>query len=561
MVKVDMAKASGYVFVVALWLSCAGADHVTSSTYKLTSLVHREQTLLDHLAEIATLASTLPQLNVSREQIAKLNRTIETLRQRHAPLQTDPTAVQHPVVAFRFIRRLAADWNRVTNGARTAKPGNIQGFLENNLHSIRHVMSKWRTWPTSSSVEDAAIGLIRISHVYSLYPAPYTVWGSTSSSIVTAFGKQCTAVEDDKVNFTLPTSHTRSHSALWLKNQVFPPHCSPYFSKQMWNKEFDDTLSWLNPSMVTEKIHIRENNRETTLKVKNPTQSKEQVKFYTYNSLSTKDLRYIAKIAWNNKHCKEAKVWAKLAEISRSRAPKLQTKGVDFESIYPTKNFERDPKPAFFSDGCSGKEEFNSYNDKIYRQYIKLCQQSAEESLSGDDHKKRCTWRYIWPYVRLDEEVISSNPEVSRFYGVISSGDIEHMKELALNQLSDSELSSDVRDNIKDLRVSQTAWLPNKTPTLEKLSKLVGDATRLDSGVELVDSPSEVFQVVNYGLGGLYAPHEDSVRTSRDMGAETTRHLKNSGDRVATWMFYLSDVQLGGATVFPALNISVAPIK
>ncbi|GFN82226.1 prolyl 4-hydroxylase subunit alpha-1-like [Plakobranchus ocellatus] len=76
-----------------------------------------------------------------------------------------------------------------------------------------------------------------------------------------------------------------------------------------------------------------------------------------------------------------------------------------------------------------------------------------------------------------------------------------------------------------------------------------------------VDTPSEMFQVVNYGLGGLYAPHEDSVRASRDLGAETSRQFKRSGDRMATWMFYLSDVQLGGATVFPALNLSVVPVK
>lgn len=38
-------------------------------------------------------------------------------------------------------------------------------------------------------------------------------------------------------------------------------------------------------------------------------------------------------------------------------------------------------------------------------------------------------------------------------------------------------------------------------------------------------------------------------------------YLKDSGDRASTFMIYLGDVSLGGATVFPRLGIGAPPIK
>ncbi len=57
------------------------------------------------------------------------------------------------------------------------------------------------------------------------------------------------------------------------------------------------------------------------------------------------------------------------------------------------------------------------------------------------------------------------------------------------------------------------------------------------------EQPSEEFQVLNYGMGGEYKPHEDGM------------------DRIATFMIYLNDVKAGGATVFTKAGIAVTPHK
>ena len=64
---------------------------------------------------------------------------------------------------------------------------------------------------------------------------------------------------------------------------------------------------------------------------------------------------------------------------------------------------------------------------------------------------------------------------------------------------------------------------------------------------------SEYYQVANYGVGGQYGTHWDAFNLHK------TDNGQDMGDRIATLMAYLSDVQVGGNTAFPMLGISVAP--
>lgn len=80
------------------------------------------------------------------------------------------------------------------------------------------------------------------------------------------------------------------------------------------------------------------------------------------------------------------------------------------------------------------------------------------------------------------------------------------------------------------------------------LRQLAGRAVDLDGG------NAESLQVVSYGIGGHYEPHVDYFNSVH--GTEVPGQ-----DRMATMLFYLSDVRAGGATVFPFLDVAISPSK
>ena len=96
------------------------------------------------------------------------------------------------------------------------------------------------------------------------------------------------------------------------------------------------------------------------------------------------------------------------------------------------------------------------------------------------------------------------------------------------------------------------------------LSKRLELVTRLNSYKELF--ASENYQVMNYGIGGKISQHFDSRGEIFDtdnpfnkMPLHASERLDFGGLRLMTWMIYLSDVQVGGNTVFPQAEISIRP--
>uniref|UniRef100_A0A0B7BPV4 Fe2OG dioxygenase domain-containing protein n=4 Tax=Arion vulgaris TaxID=1028688 RepID=A0A0B7BPV4_9EUPU len=98
---------------------------------------------------------------------------------------------------------------------------------------------------------------------------------------------------------------------------------------------------------------------------------------------------------------------------------------------------------------------------------------------------------------------------------------------------------------------------------IARLSKRVGAITNLCT-LQYVPGETlsaEPFQVVNYGMGGYYSMHYDpfdeKTLNRSDMHVESSQ----GGNRLATFLIYLTDVERGGSTVFTNADVAVRPVK
>uniref|UniRef100_A0A3Q2YDZ7 procollagen-proline 4-dioxygenase n=1 Tax=Hippocampus comes TaxID=109280 RepID=A0A3Q2YDZ7_HIPCM len=196
-----------------------------------------------------------------------------------------------------------------------------------------------------------------------------------------------------------------------------------------------------------------------------------------------------------------------------------------------------------------------AYNATVYKQ---LCR--GESVALTPRRRSRLFCRYhdnhghpnllIAPF---KEEDLCDAPRVVRYYDVASHKDAEVIKKLAKPKVS--PLCFSVRKTVAACSRSATfsllsCWLENNGyKVVKKLINRVGYIT----GLEM--STAEWMQVANYGVGGLYEPHIDF------QGVKNPYEYLGTGNRIATWLLYLSHVEAGGATVFPRAGAFAKPVK
>uniref|UniRef100_A0A1Q3FSW3 procollagen-proline 4-dioxygenase n=1 Tax=Culex tarsalis TaxID=7177 RepID=A0A1Q3FSW3_CULTA len=151
----------------------------------------------------------------------------------------------------------------------------------------------------------------------------------------------------------------------------------------------------------------------------------------------------------------------------------------------------------------------------------------------------------------LKQEAINLDPFIVIYHEAVTDREITRLIELARPQIKRSAVGDTKNELVSKYRISQNTWLgDDDDPLVATINRRAKD---MAGGLN--EQSYEKLQVNNYGLGGFYSIHYDWSRNAvpfPNMGV---------GNRIATLMFYLSDVEQGGATVFPRLNLAVRPRK
>ncbi|XP_035293742.1 prolyl 4-hydroxylase subunit alpha-3 isoform X3 [Cricetulus griseus] len=189
--------------------------------------------------------------------------------------------------------------------------------------------------------------------------------------------------------------------------------------------------------------------------------------------------------------------------------------------------------------------------------YEGLCQTLGSQPTHYQNPRLYCSYETnSSPYLLLQparKEVIHLRPFVALYHDFVSDAEAQKIRELAEPWLQRSVVASGEKQLPVEYRISKSAWLKDTVdPMLGTLDHRIAALTGLD-----IQPPyAEYLQVVNYGIGGHYEPHFDHATSP-----SSPLYRMKSGNRVATFMIYLSAVEAGGATAFIYANFSVPVVK
>ncbi len=211
----------------------------------------------------------------------------------------------------------------------------------------------------------------------------------------------------------------------------------------------------------------------------------------------------------------------------------------------------------------------NEYN-KEYATQLVLRRFAGDTSveLSMQDHSD-LSQGYIYEEigVKYTEHVVKTHdrevnvlltidqPRIILFGNVISKEECEQLIELSKPKLHRSTTVENVSgkaEHHKNRTSYGTFFQINETPLIERIDRRVSEL------MQLPVLNGEGLQILHYQIGGEYKPHFDYF-SPKATGSRL--HLAHGGQRVATLILYLNNVEEGGETIFPEINLKIIPAQ
>ncbi|CAG9536720.1 unnamed protein product [Cercopithifilaria johnstoni] len=197
-----------------------------------------------------------------------------------------------------------------------------------------------------------------------------------------------------------------------------------------------------------------------------------------------------------------------------------------------------------------------SGEEKEHDIYEALCRNEVPVSIKATS-KLYCYYKMDRPFLRLAPfkvEILRFNPLVVLFRDVMSDEEVTMIQMLATPRLRRATVQNSVTGELEtaSYRTSKSAWLKDEEHEIvHRINR------RIDLMTNLEQETAEELQVGNYGIGGHYDPHFDFARREEVNAFESL----NTGNRLATLLFYMTQPESGGATVFTDVKTTVMPSK
>ena len=223
-----------------------------------------------------------------------------------------------------------------------------------------------------------------------------------------------------------------------------------------------------------------------------------------------------------------------------------------------------------------------AYGDKIDHQ----CQDLPESPFIVRHGSHQChNLHKSNPFLRLGPrmlEILAQSPTVALFHNFLTDRECEQLRDKGRNRMKATPLSvqkgnSQAKLNsYTDRRTSKIRYISHRKDSLARnINDKISRALDFDLNGEPI--AAENFQLMNYGLGNvgqsnrnvklhfLFILSGGYIELHRDANVDDVNYDAGppawliSGERLMTFMVYLSSTEKGGNTVFPLQGVSVPP--
>jgi len=177
---------------------------------------------------------------------------------------------------------------------------------------------------------------------------------------------------------------------------------------------------------------------------------------------------------------------------------------------------------------------------------------------AGNDNCLQTSWLIPELPPGLRWENLHQQPLVSVAHGALSMSECAYLIHLATPLMRRAQvISADASDPGSQqasmesrVRTSDSTFLPLQVTDM--ISHYIDRKISLVTGIDI--ARSEPFSVLHYRPGQYYQPHYDYFDPALPV---TDRLLRDGGQRCASAVIYLSEVDAGGGTGFPELGLEV----